>query len=84
MSRSKVVRSSGVSSLTWDLPHARLPVDQAAERLTRWFGATVELMQVLSRACGRSHLSELTPDDLTTFDRDMAHLTGVRYGGVIA
>ncbi len=63
---------------------ARLPVDEAADRLTRWFGATVELMQVLSRACGKSHLSELTPDDLTTFDREMAHLTGVRYGGVIA
>ncbi|MEO1062234.1 MAG: glutamate synthase-related protein [Actinomycetota bacterium] len=62
---------------------ARLPVDEAAERLTRWFGATVELMQVLSRACGRAHLGELTPDDLTTFDREMAHLTGVRYGGVM-
>ena len=63
---------------------ARLPVDDAAARLTRWFGATVELMQVLSRACGKAHLSELTPDDLTTFDREMAHLTGVRFGGVIA
>ncbi|MEM9714861.1 MAG: glutamate synthase-related protein [Actinomycetota bacterium] len=63
---------------------ARLPVDAAAERLTRWFGATVELMQVLARACGKHHLGDLTPDDLTTFDREMAHLTGVRYGGVIA
>ena len=45
-------------------------------------GATVELMQVLARACGHDHLSAVRPDDLTTFDRDMAHLTGIAYGGV--
>ncbi len=60
----------------------RLPVDAAAERLARWFEATCELMKVLARACGHAHLSEFCVDDLTTFDRDMAHLTGVRYGGV--
>jgi len=65
-------------------PHlrARLPVDQAAERLDRFLRATVELMQVLARACGHSHLSQFTLDDLTTFDRDLAHLPGVPYGGV--
>ena len=61
---------------------ARLPVDEAAIRLQRWFEATVALMQVLARACGRSHLSQFCPDDLTTFDRTMAELTGVRFGGV--
>lgn len=67
-------------------PHlrARLPVDEAAERLARFLAASVELMQVLARACGHRHLSEFCPDDLTTFHRDMAHLTGVPYGGVLA
>lgn len=65
-------------------PHlrARLPVDEAAARLDRFLRASVELMQVLTRACGHTHLRELSPDDLTTFDRDLAHLTGVPYGGV--
>jgi len=65
-------------------PHlrARLPVDQAAERLDRFLRATVELMQVLARACGHTHLGQFTLDDLTTFDRDLAHLTGIPYGGV--
>jgi len=65
-------------------PHlrARLPVDEAAHRLDRFLRATVELMQVLARACGHGHVNEFSPDDLTTFDRDMAHLTGVSYGGV--
>ena len=30
----------------------RLPVIAASERLARFFGASVELMQVLARACG--------------------------------
>lgn len=62
---------------------ARLPVLEAADRLTRFFAATVSLMQVLARACGHDHLSAMSPRDLTTFDREMAHLTGIRYGGVM-
>ena len=67
-------------------PHlrARLPVDIAAERLARFFSASVELMTVLARAAGHRHLSEFTLDDLTTYKTDMSQLTGVAYGGVSA
>ena len=61
---------------------ARLPVDEAAHRLARFFEAAVELMTVLARACGHRSLADLGPDDLTTFDRTMADLTGIPYGGV--
>ena len=65
-------------------PHLRerLPVDVAAERLERFFSASVELMTVLARAAGHRHLREFSVDDLTTFKTDMAQLTGVAYGGV--
>jgi nitrite reductase/ring-hydroxylating ferredoxin subunit len=65
-------------------PHlrARLPVDEAAQRLDRFLRASIDLMQVLARACGHSHLNQFSPDDLTTFDRDMAHLAGIAYGGM--
>jgi glutamate synthase domain-containing protein 2 len=65
-------------------PHlrARLPVDEAAERLARYFGAATELMTVLARACGHQSLSDFAVEDLTTFDRDMASLAGVAFGGV--
>ena len=65
-------------------PHlrARLPVDTAAERLARFFAASVELMQVLARAAGHRHLSEFNREDLTTFKLDMANLAGVSYGGI--
>ena len=62
---------------------ARLPVDEAAERLARFFGATVELMQDLARACGHTHLNQFRDTDLTTWKRDVAYLTGVHYGGVV-
>ena len=61
---------------------ARLPVDVAAERLARFFSASVELMTVLARAAGHRHLRDFALDDLTTFQSDMALLTGVDYGGV--
>ncbi len=61
---------------------ARLPVDEAAHRLNNFLRASIELMEVLARACGHDHLSHFSLDDLTTFDRDMAALTGIEYGGV--
>lgn len=60
----------------------RLDVQVGAERLARYFGASVELMQVLARACGHSRLSDFTPNDITTWKRDMADLSGIRYAGV--
>ena len=61
---------------------ARLPVGPAAVRLDRYLRATVDLMVVLARACGHRRLADFTLDDLTTFDRDFAYLSGVPYAGV--
>lgn len=61
---------------------ARLNVDESAARLARYLGASVELMQVLARACGHSRLADFDPEDLTSWKREMAELTGVRYAGV--
>ena len=36
----------------------------------------------MARATGHHHLGDLRLDDLTTFKKDMADLTGVAYGGV--
>ncbi len=62
---------------------ARLPVDIAAERLARFFKASVDLMAVLARAAGHDHLDKFSVDDLTTFKTDMARLAGIAYGGVV-
>ena len=61
---------------------ARLQIEQSAQQLARYFEATIDLMKILARACGHDHLNQLSIGDLTTFDRDMAYLTGIAYGGV--
>jgi len=60
----------------------RLKIEKGASQLDNFFRASSELMQVMARACGHDHLSKFCLDDLTTWDREMAHLTGVAYGGV--
>ncbi|MGW0159731.1 glutamate synthase-related protein [Mycobacterium sp. NPDC003323] len=62
----------------------RLPVRLAAERLDRFLHATVDLMKVLARACGHRRLADLRLDDLVTYDRDFAYLSGVPYAGAMA
>ncbi|RLL50511.1 glutamate synthase [Mariprofundus sp. EBB-1] len=61
---------------------AKLNVDEAPLRLARFFGASTELMKVMARACGHDHLGKFNPNDLTTWKRHMAELTGINYGGV--
>ena len=61
---------------------ARLDVEKGARRLERFLRASVELMQVMARACGHASLSDFELRDLTTWKRDMAELSGIAYGGV--
>ncbi len=63
---------------------ARIDVVTAAERLARFLGASVELMKVMARACGHDHLNQFNTTDITTWKRQMADLSGIRFGGVKA
>tara|TARA_R110002110_G_scaffold415852_1_gene658166 strand:+ start:74532 stop:76139 length:1608 start_codon:yes stop_codon:yes gene_type:complete len=65
-------------------PHlvSRLIVDESAQRLARFFGAAVELIEILARACGHEHIADFTVDDLTTWKKEMSELSGVAFGGV--
>jgi len=62
---------------------ARLDIERSAEQLYNYFNATVELMKVLARACGHAHLNQFALGDLTTWKRQIAHLTGIPYAGVM-
>lgn len=71
----------GIATQKKDL-RARLIVEESAQRLARWMEATVELMQVLARACGHSSLGDFQGRDLTTWKKEVAELTGVKYAGI--
>ena len=60
----------------------RMNIETGATRLHNFFAASIELMQVMARACGHSHLNQFNADDITTWKKDMAELSGVRYAGV--
>jgi glutamate synthase domain-containing protein 2/nitrite reductase/ring-hydroxylating ferredoxin subunit len=60
----------------------RLEIQKSALQLKNYFEATVELMKVMARACGHSSLSQFHVEDLSTFDKTMAELTGIRFAGV--
>ena len=61
---------------------SRIVVEKSAHQLKNFFEASVSLMQVLARACGHSRLADFNANDLVTWKREMADLSGVAYGGV--
>jgi glutamate synthase domain-containing protein 2 len=72
---------SGVATQRPEL-RKRLDVETGANRLANFFEVSTHLMQVMSRACGHSKLSEFSPNDLSTWKTDMSKLSGVRFGGL--
>ena len=60
----------------------RLDIDKSAMQLKNFFNASAELMQVMARACGHDALNKFNKDDLATWHREMALLSGVRYSGL--
>ena len=61
---------------------AKLNVDKGAEQLNNFFTASTELMKVMARACGHNHLNKFNVNDITTWKKDMAELTGIKFGGL--
>lgn len=59
----------------------KLDIDASGQRLSNFFGATVELMQVMARACGHDHLNQFTKDDLASWDKSLAELAGIEWSG---
>ena len=59
-----------------------LNIDVSANQLYNFFTASTELMKVMARACGHDHLNKFNVNDITTWKKDMAALTGIKFGGV--
>jgi glutamate synthase domain-containing protein 2 len=72
---------AGIATQKADL-RQRLNVEKSAKQLHNFFAASTSLMQVMARACGHDDLQKFHKDDLATWHREMALLSGVRYSGV--
>lgn len=60
---------------------SKLNINKSSVQLHNFFAASTELMQVMSRACGHDHLNKFNKNDLATWHRKMASLSGVKYSG---
>ncbi len=74
---------AGIATQKQDL-RQKLDVEKAAVQLHNFFDASVELMQVMARACGHDDFGKFNKDDLATWHREMALLSGVSYSGFTA
>jgi glutamate synthase domain-containing protein 2 len=59
-----------------------LNVDKGAKQLYNFFSASTELMKVMARACGHNHLNKFNQKDITTWKKEMAEWTGIKFGGL--
>ena len=71
---------AGIATQKADL-RQRLNVEKASNQLKNFFEASTELMTVMARACGHNHLNQFNHNDLATWNREMAHLSGIKYSG---
>lgn len=72
---------AGIATQKADL-RQRLNIEKSSKQLQNFFNASIELMQVMARACGHDALHKFNKDDLATWHREMALLSGVRYSGL--
>ena len=72
---------AGIATQREDL-RARLDVDAAARRLTRFLNNSVELMKMFARACGHERLADFSPRDLATANPLLTRLAGIPFAGV--
>ena len=59
----------------------KLDIEKSSRQLHNFFTASVELMQVMARACGHDDLGKFSKEDLATWHRELALLSGVKYSG---
>lgn len=60
----------------------RIKIQSSAKQLHNYFHASNELIKVIARSCGYANINQFNAGDLSTFNRDMHHLTGIAYAGI--
>jgi glutamate synthase domain-containing protein 2 len=64
-----------------DVLQKRLDPDQGARRVRNYLSTMVMEMQILARACGKSHLLNLEPEDMVALTIEAAAMAGVPLAG---
>ncbi len=62
----------------------RLPIEEAADRVTNFLRSTVMEIQMLARACGHADVHALEPEDMRSLSLETAMITGIPLVGMDA
>ena len=73
---------AGIATQKADL-RQRLNVEKSSVQFKNFFESSTLLMQVMAHACGHDALRKFTQEDLATWHRDMALLSGINYSGMM-
>ena len=73
---------SGIATQNPEL-RKKLNIEKASVKLHNFFNASIALMSVMARACGHDDLRKLNKNDLATWHREMAQLSGIKYSGLV-
>jgi len=60
----------------------RLPIEEAAERVENFLNSMTMEIQMMARACGKSNVHDLEPEDLRALTIESALITGVPLAGM--
>ena len=71
---------AGIATQKEDL-RQKLNIDRSAQQLANFFTASTDLIKVMARVCGHSYINQFNKNDLATWNRDMAELSGIEYAG---
>lgn len=72
----------GIASMKDNL-RARFEIEKSAGLLNNFLTGSTNLMKILARACGHESFDQFNPYDLVTWKREMHHLTGIEYAGIV-
>ncbi|MFV2039354.1 MAG: FMN-binding glutamate synthase family protein [Acidimicrobiales bacterium] len=71
----------GIQTQDPDL-EARLDIEAGAERVARWLTAATMEISLLAKACGKSSVHNLEPEDLRALTLEAAAFSGVQLAGI--
>lgn len=72
---------AGIATQKKDL-RQRLNIEKSSVQLKNFFEASTELMSVMARACAHDSFEQFNSNDLATWHREIALLSGVKYSGM--
>jgi len=71
---------TGIATQKPDL-RANINIQRSAHQLANFLTASTELMKVMARACGHTDLNQFNREDIATWKKEMADLTGIYFAG---